>query len=93
VSDNNSGEEEQAGVRIQSQFTEEQYAQLKEHSRTTHEPIAALIRRGVDQLLLTRKPDRKAMFRQAALSMVGKYRAGKGDIAVEHDRYLEEAYK
>jgi len=79
-------------IRTQAQFTEEQYAQLKELSRTTHEPIAALIRRGVDQLLLTRKPDRKAMFRQA-FSVVGKYRTGKGDIAVEHDRYLEEAYK
>jgi len=78
--------------RTRAQFTEEQYAQLKELSRATREPIAALIRRGVDQLLLTRKPDRKSMYRQA-LSVVGKSRAKKHDIAVEHDRYLEDAYK
>jgi len=32
------------------------------------------------------------MYRQA-LSVVGKSRAKKHDIAVEHDRYLEDAYK
>lgn len=79
-------------IRTQAQFTEEQYAQLKELSRTTNESIAALIRRGVDQLLLTRKPDRKAIYRQAQ-SVVGKYRSRKPDVAVEHDRYLDEAYK
>lgn len=78
-------------IRTQAQFTEEQYAQLKELSRATHQPVAALIRRGVDQLLLTRKPDRKALYRQA-LSIVGKHRAKKGDVAVEHDRYLEDAF-
>jgi hypothetical protein len=79
-------------IRTQAQFTEEQYAQLKELSRATGQPIAALIRRGVEQLLLTRKPDRKALYRQA-LSVVGKYRARKADVAVEHDRYLEDAYR
>jgi hypothetical protein len=79
-------------IRTQAQFTEEQYAQLKELSRATHEPIAALIRRGVDQLLLTRKPDRNALYRQA-LTVVGKFKAGKHDVALEHDRYLEDVYK
>lgn len=79
-------------IRTQAQFTEEQYAQLKELSRATNESIAALIRRGVDQLLLTRKPDRKAVYRQAQ-SVVGKYRARRPDVAVEHDRHLDEAFK
>jgi hypothetical protein len=79
-------------IRTQAQFTEEQYAQLKELSRTTNESVAALIRRGVDQLLLTRKPDRKAVYRQAQ-AVVGKYRTRKPDVAVEHDRYLDEAFK
>lgn len=79
-------------IRTQAQFTEEQYDQLKELSQSTKEPIASLIRRAVDQLLLTRKPDRRALYRQA-LAVVGKYRAGQGDISIEHDRYLEEAYK
>lgn len=79
-------------TRTQVQFTEEQYKRLKELSRATHEPIASLIRRAVDQLLLTRKPDRRVMYRQA-LSVVGKYKAGAGDVSLEHDRYLEEAYR
>lgn len=78
-------------IRTQAQFTDEQYAQLKELARATNEPVAALIRRGVDQLLLTRKPDRKAMYRQAQ-SVVGKYRSKKSDIGVEHDRHLDEAF-
>lgn len=79
-------------IRTQVQFTEEQYERLKELSQATKEPIASLIRRAVDQLLLTRKPDRRALFRQA-LSVVGKYRVKQGDISLEHDRYLEEVYK
>ncbi|MEW6219767.1 MAG: ribbon-helix-helix domain-containing protein [Thermodesulfobacteriota bacterium] len=79
-------------VRTQIQLTQEQYQGLKALAQGTHEPIAALIRRAVDQLLLTRKPDRAALYRQAA-SVVGKYTAGAPDIAVEHDRYLEEAYR
>lgn len=79
-------------IRTQAQFTEEQYAQLKELSRTTNESIAALIRRGIDQLLLTRKPDRKIIYRQAQ-SVVGKHRSRKPDVALEHDRYLDEAYR
>lgn len=67
-------------------------ADFPQLSRATNESIAALIRRGVDQLLLTRKPDRKASYRQAQ-AVVGKYRSRKPDIAVEHDRYLDEAFK
>lgn len=79
-------------IRTQIQLTEEQYKLLKELSLSIHEPVASLIRRAVDQLLLTRKPDRNALYRQA-LTVVGKYKAGKGDVSLEHDRYLEEAYK
>lgn len=78
-------------ARTQAQFTDEQYAQLKELARATNEPVAALIRRGVDQLLLPRRPDRKAMYRQAQ-SVVGNNRSKKAGIAVEHDRHLDEAF-
>jgi hypothetical protein len=79
-------------TRTQVQFTEEQFKGLKELSQSSKEPIAALVRKAVDQLLLTRKPDRKAMYRQA-LSVIGKYQAGSGDVSQKHDQYLEEAYK
>jgi hypothetical protein len=79
-------------VRTQVQLTDEQYNSLKELSQHNKESIAAIIRKAIDKLLLTRKPDRKALYRQAK-SIVGKYNSGIGDISVEHDRYLEEAFK
>lgn len=79
-------------IRTQVQLTEEQYRMLKKLSHDSHESIAALIRRSVDQLLLTRKPDRNALYRQAQ-SVAGKYQAGASDISLRHDEYLEDAYK
>lgn len=79
-------------VRTQVQLTEEQARLLREISSASRESIAALIRRAVDQFLINRKPDRFALYRQAS-AIVGKFEAGAGDISVEHDRYLEEAFK
>ncbi|PXF57297.1 MAG: CopG family transcriptional regulator [Deltaproteobacteria bacterium] len=79
-------------VRTQIQLTEQQARLLRELSRTSSEPIAALIRRAVDQFLITRKPDRSALYRQAS-TIVGKYKAGVHDISIEHDRYLKEAFR
>lgn len=78
--------------RTQVQFTEEQYKVLRQLSQSTQEPIASLVRKAVDQFLLTRKPDHGALYRQA-LSVVGKYKADRGDISVDHDKYLEESYR
>ncbi len=79
-------------VRTQVQLTEEQARLLREISSASRESIAALIRRAVDQFLINRKPDRFALYRQAS-AIVGKFEAGAGDISVEHNRYLEEAFK
>jgi hypothetical protein len=53
--------------------------------------MAALVRRAVDQFLLNRKPDRITLYRQAS-TVVGKYEVGVGDVSLEHDRYLDEAF-
>jgi len=79
-------------VKTQDQLTKEQYTVLKELSKKNRESIATLIRKAVDQFLLKRRTDRAALYRQA-LSVVGKYEAGTGDISQEHDRYLEEAFR
>ena len=79
-------------VKTQVQLTKEQYAVLKELSHKNRESIATLIRKAVEQFLSNRKSDRASLYRKA-LSVVGKYEAGTGDIAREHDRYLEEAYR
>ena len=78
-------------IRTQVQLTEEQSRMLRELSRTNRESIASLIRRAVDQFLMSRKPDRFVLYRQAS-SIVGKYEAGIGDISLKHDRYLDEAF-
>ncbi|MCF8128181.1 MAG: ribbon-helix-helix domain-containing protein [Deltaproteobacteria bacterium] len=78
-------------VRTQVQLTEEQARLLKEMAGTGRESMAALIRRALDQFLVNRKPDRMTLYRQAE-AVVGKYEAGNGNISLEHDQYLEEAY-
>ena len=79
-------------VRTQIQLTEEQARLLREISRTSRQPIAALIRRAVDQFLITRKPDRSTLYRQAT-TIIGKYEAGVPDISTQHDRYLDDAFR
>jgi metal-responsive CopG/Arc/MetJ family transcriptional regulator len=78
-------------IRTQVQFTEEQYKKLKEISQNNQKSLSAVIRQAVDQLLVTRKPDRQALYRHAG-SLVGKYKADKTDIAAAHDKYLDEAF-
>lgn len=74
-------------IRMQVQLTEEQYKLLNEFALHNGESISAVIRRAVDQLLLTHKPDRASLYRQAR-TVVGKYRIeGPFDISLEHDRY------
>ncbi len=79
-------------VRTQIQLTEDQAQRLKELSMSSSESMAALIRKAIDQFLITGKPNRSALYRQA-LSLVGRHEAEKPDIAVEHDQYLEEAFE
>jgi len=78
-------------VRTQIQLTEEQIQKIKELSFSSHESVAALIRKAVDQFFVTGKPDSSTLYRQA-MSIVGKYKTELSDISVEHDRYLEETF-
>lgn len=78
-------------IRTQIQLTEQQAQLLKRLSRSNNESIAALIRRALDQFLLTQKPDRRILYRQAK-TIAGKFKTSESDIAAEHDRYLEEDF-
>ena len=78
-------------VRTQIQLTEEQAKKLRELSAASRESVAALIRQAVDQFIITGKPDPAALYRRAE-SVVGKYKSDAGDVSVNHDRYLEEAF-
>ncbi len=78
-------------IRTQIQLTEEQARKLKELSANRQESMAALIRKAVDQFIVSGRPDRAALYRQAE-SVVGKYTSDADDISTRHDRYLEESY-
>jgi hypothetical protein len=78
-------------VRTQIQLTEEQARKLRELSAAGRESVAALIRQAVDQFIISGNPDRSALYRQAE-SVVGKYNSESGEISIDHDRYLEEAF-
>lgn len=78
-------------VRTQIQLTEGQAKRLRELSAARRESMAALIRKAVDQFIVSGNPDRAALYRQAE-SVVGKYKTDTGDISINHDRYLEEAF-
>ena len=79
-------------VRTQIQLTEEQAKRLREIAMDNRESIASLIRRAIDQFLLSGKLDKTGLYRQAN-SVVGKHKSEKDDISVEHDRYLDEDFK
>ena len=78
-------------IRTQIQLTEEQAKKLRELSATSRDSVAALIRKAVDQFIVSGNPDRSALYRQAE-HVVGKYKSDSGDISIQHDRYLEEAF-
>jgi Spy/CpxP family protein refolding chaperone len=78
-------------VRTQIQLTEGQAKRLRELSAARRESMAALIRKAVDQFIVSGNPDRAALYRQAE-SVVGKYKTDTGDISINHDRYLEDAF-
>ncbi len=79
-------------VRTQIQLTEEQARRLKRLASERHESVAAIIRRAIDQYIVTGQPDRLSLYRQAD-SVIGKYQADRADVSVDHDRYLEEAFE
>ncbi|MFW5722891.1 MAG: hypothetical protein ACOCVU_05890 [Desulfohalobiaceae bacterium] len=78
-------------IRTQIQLTDEQYRRLKEVSHESHESLAAVVRKALDQFLFTRRPDRSVLYRQAQ-AVAGRHVAGRSDIAREHDAFLEEGY-
>lgn len=75
-------------IRAQVQLTEEQLERLRRMSNETGKSISALVREAVDTLPPS---DLEERWRRA-WSVVGKYSSGVPDIAVDHDKYLDEIY-
>ena len=79
-------------VRTQVQLSEDDLAELRRLAAEEGVSVSALVRRGVKQVLESRKkPSREELWARA-MSVVGKYRSGKTDVAQRHDDYLAEAY-
>ena len=83
-------------VRTQIQLTEAQHRELTRYSRRLGISLSEAIRRCVNAQL---EHDRTAPGREecvrAALAVCGKYRDAGGEtrVALEHDRYLDDAYR
>jgi len=80
-------------IRTQIQLTENQAAALKALAKQHRVSMAELIRRSVGQLIRTERPtvsDEER--RRRAIALIGRFRADLPDVAVNHDKYLEEAY-
>jgi hypothetical protein len=79
-------------VRTQVQLSEEDLAELRRLAAEEGVSVSALVRRGVKQVLESRrKPSREELWARA-MSVVGKYRSGKTDIGRRHDEYLAEDF-
>ncbi len=79
-------------VRTQVQLSEKDLAELRRLAAEEGVSVSELVRRGVKQVLESRrKPSREELWARAR-EVAGKYNSGLLDIAQRHDDYLAEAY-
>ena len=79
-------------IRTQILLTEEQARALRELAIEEGKSMAELIRLSVDTLLRSRVVLDSEERKQRALRVIGRYTSGLNDLALDHDRYLEESY-
>lgn len=78
-------------VRTQIQLTEEQAAALRELAAREGKSMAEVIRCSLDEHLRAAGVVGRAAAEQRARAAIGRFSSGLGDLAREHDRYLEAA--
>jgi hypothetical protein len=71
-------------VRTQVSLTDEQMRRLRAEARRRRMPIAAIVREAVDRGVPADPGERRAQF-QRALSAVGRFDSGSGDVSARHD--------
>lgn len=76
-------------VRTQISLTEEQMAALRDVARRRDQPIAAVVRAAVDQML-EEEAQRDRLRRALEAVAEGGFASGHDDVAVNHDAYLAE---
>ena len=80
-------------VRTQIQLTEAQARALKRMAAERGVSVAELIRQSLDRFLQSAGEEDREERRRRALAVAGRFRSGLHDLAAEHDRYLEDAYR
>ena len=78
--------------RIQIRLTEAQYFKLKNLSASHNTSMAALIRQAVDAFLNTSPDIDHDERKRRAIAAAGQFHSGLGDLAADHDRYLNGAF-
>jgi len=79
-------------VKTHVQLTEQQASALRARAVAEGLSMAELIRRSVDAFLRSRAPLSRGEKKRRALAAVGRFRSAEGDLSVNHDRYLAEAF-
>ncbi len=80
-------------IRTQIQLTEAQARALKRIAAERGVSVAELIRQSLDHFLQAARAGDSEERRRRALAAAGRFRSGLRDLAAEHDRYLEDAYR
>ena len=70
---------------------EDQARRLRKVAEARGISMAAVVRDAIDEIPEAPLTDREVMIRRA-FAVIGKYHSGLHDVAVDHDRYLAEAY-
>ncbi len=70
--------------RTQISLTSDQMRRLRAEARRRRVPIAAVVRDAVDRVVPIDPGDRRARF-ERALTAVGRFDSGAGDVAARHD--------
>jgi len=77
-------------VRTQVSLTDEQMRRLRAEARRRRMPIAAIVREAVDRAVPADPGERLAQF-ERALSAVGRFDSGSGDVSAKHDEIAGES--
>jgi hypothetical protein len=77
-------------VRTQVSLTDEQMRRLRAEARRRRMPIAAIVREAVDRAVPADPGERRAQF-QRAMSAVGRFDSGSGDVSARHDEIAGES--
>ncbi len=73
--------------RVQVQLRDDQVRSLEVMAKSSSRPLAALVRDAVDAWISTEERHQQL---DRALSAIGGFHSGLGDLAERHDQYLDE---